>query len=248
MGGRGARRRDGADWTCLVRVYLLCCCGACSRRSLRCHIGAFIHLERFEGLSCARKSSRRLRRFALDLTSKERPCSACPGRLSPCTGFCIARLCVLFAAQICVLMPCLLRVLRKLCARKFWCAGLPSARHQRSGIRSPFCPSISNHRSPNPRCHSISKHRSPHTRCPSISKHSDHQTPAGVCISNHRSPNPRSPNSRCHSKHPLVFGSPISTHPLSTPSPNFDTFRHFSSVKLLCPHRFSSIFHLLPPL
>ena len=59
--------------TCLVRVYLLCCCGAYLRRSLRCHTGAFIHLERFEGLSCARKSSRRLRRFALGSTSKERP-------------------------------------------------------------------------------------------------------------------------------------------------------------------------------
>jgi hypothetical protein len=46
----------------------------------------------------------------------------------------------------------------------------------------------------------------------------------------------RSPNTRwcldLHtpiSKHPLVFASPISKHPLSTPSPNFDTFRHFSS-------------------
>ena len=78
--------------TCLVRVYLLCCCGACLRRSLRYHTFAFIHLERFDGLSCARKSSRRLRRFALGSTSKERPCSAWPGRLSPWTGFCISLL------------------------------------------------------------------------------------------------------------------------------------------------------------
>ena len=78
--------------TCLVRVYLLCCCGACLRRSLRYHSCAFIHLERFDGLSCARKSSRRLRRFALGSTSKERPCSAWPGRLSPWTGFCISLL------------------------------------------------------------------------------------------------------------------------------------------------------------
>jgi hypothetical protein len=92
LGGRGARRRDGADWTCLVRGYLLYCCGACSRRSLRCHTGAFIHLERFEGLSCARKSLLRLRRFALGSASKERPCSAWPGRLSRCTGFCISLL------------------------------------------------------------------------------------------------------------------------------------------------------------
>jgi hypothetical protein len=39
-----------------------------------------------------RKSSRRLRRFALGSTSKERPCSAWPGRLSPWTGFCISLL------------------------------------------------------------------------------------------------------------------------------------------------------------
>jgi len=48
-GGRGAER-DGADWTYLVRMYLSGCCGACSRRSLRCHTATFIHLERFEGL------------------------------------------------------------------------------------------------------------------------------------------------------------------------------------------------------
>ena len=76
-GGRGAER-DGADWTYLVRMYLSGCCGACSRRSLRCHTATFIHLERFEGLSCARKFLRRLRRLALDSASKERhdlPCS-----------------------------------------------------------------------------------------------------------------------------------------------------------------------------
>jgi hypothetical protein len=78
--------------TCFVRVYLLCCCGACLRRSLRYHTCAFIHLERFDGLSCARKSSRRLRRFALGSTSKERPSSTWPGRLSPWTGFCISLL------------------------------------------------------------------------------------------------------------------------------------------------------------
>jgi len=59
--------------TCLVLVYLLCCCGACLRRSLHCHTCAFIHLERFDGLSSARKSSRRLRRSALGSTSQERP-------------------------------------------------------------------------------------------------------------------------------------------------------------------------------
>ncbi len=56
-------QRNGMSY--LVLVYLLCCCGACLRRSLRCHTCDFIHLERFDGLSCARKPSRRLRRFAL---------------------------------------------------------------------------------------------------------------------------------------------------------------------------------------
>ena len=54
-------------------------CGACSRRSLRCHVGAFMHLERFEGLSCARKYLRRLRRFALGPVSKERTYLPCSG-------------------------------------------------------------------------------------------------------------------------------------------------------------------------
>jgi hypothetical protein len=54
--GLPSARHQRSGMTCLVRVYLLCCCGACLRRSLRCHTGAFIHLERFEGLSCARKN------------------------------------------------------------------------------------------------------------------------------------------------------------------------------------------------
>ena len=71
--GLPSARHQRSGMTCLVLVYLLCCCGACLRRSLRCHTCAFIHLERFDGLSSARKSSRRLRRFALGSTSKERP-------------------------------------------------------------------------------------------------------------------------------------------------------------------------------
>ena len=54
--GLPSARHQRSGMTCLVRLYLLCCCGACSRRSLRCHTGAFIRLERFEGLSCDRKS------------------------------------------------------------------------------------------------------------------------------------------------------------------------------------------------
>ena len=69
--GLPSARYQRSGLTCLVRVYLLCCCGACLRRSLRYHTFAFIHLERFDGLSCARKSSRRLRRFALGSTSKK---------------------------------------------------------------------------------------------------------------------------------------------------------------------------------
>jgi hypothetical protein len=76
-GGRGAeQRRRGLDLSCSDASVN---CGACSRRSLRCHVGAFMHLERFEGLSCARKYLRRLRRFALGPVSKERTYLPCSG-------------------------------------------------------------------------------------------------------------------------------------------------------------------------
>ena len=71
--GSPSARYQRSGMTYLVLVYLLCCCGACLRRSLHCHTCAFIHLERFDGLSSARKSSRRLRRSALGSTSQERP-------------------------------------------------------------------------------------------------------------------------------------------------------------------------------
>ena len=88
-------------------MHLSGCCGACSRRSLRCHTGVFIHLERFEGLSCARKSLRRLRRFALGSASKERPYSARPGRLPRCTG--------LYISLLHNFTYCLLRIIVCLC-------------------------------------------------------------------------------------------------------------------------------------
>jgi len=63
--GLPSARRQGSGVACLVLVYLLCCCGACLRRSLRCHTCAFVHLERFDDLSSARRSSRGLRGFSL---------------------------------------------------------------------------------------------------------------------------------------------------------------------------------------
>jgi hypothetical protein len=83
------------------------------------------------------------------------------------------------------------------------------------------------------------RHRSPHTRCPSISKHSDLQTPAGVWRLECGDPNQTG-----------VWISDLRTPAIHT----FSELRYLSplfvlsSVKLLCPHRFSSIFHLLPPL
>jgi len=71
--------------TYLVLVYLLCCCGACLRRSLRCHTCAFIHLERFDGCLVL-----------------ESPRAGCAGSLSAHHR----------NGLICVLLPCLLRVLQ----------------------------------------------------------------------------------------------------------------------------------------
>ena len=78
-------RHQRSGMTCLVLVYLLCCCGACLRRSLRCHTCAFIHLERFDGCLVL-----------------ESPRAGCAGSLSAHHR----------NGLICVLLPCLLRVLQ----------------------------------------------------------------------------------------------------------------------------------------